>query len=124
MIAERDGKFFLIIRKGSVENKPDGRHCIEETIEKEITELEFLRYMVRELEADIADMKRQPPGTVSYPICPCPYPCPKTEPFQPVTPPWTNGQPLWYVDPTLQPTCICGTGGSTQTVTSCEVHTR
>ena len=115
MIIERDGKFFLIIKKGSVENKLDGRHCIEETIEKEITELEFLRYKVRLLEADIDDLKRL---NVSYPVCPCP--CPKTEPLPS---PWREGQPLWYVDPNLQPTYVCGTC-SNQAVISTGVNTR
>jgi len=123
MITERDGKFFLVTKCGSVEYKSDGRHCIEETIEKEITELEYLRYKVKLLEADIDDMKRRPYGTVSYPICPCPYPCPKTEPFQPTCPPWTPNGPIWYYDPYHQ-IVTCGAGDSTQTVTSCEVHTR
>ena len=96
MIMEKDGKFFLIIKKGSVEDKPDGRHCIEETIEKEITELEYLRYKVKLLEADIADMKRK-----SY--LPIPYPCY----------PWTTGQPLWYVDPNVLPTYSIDTNSST-----------
>lgn len=96
MIAERDGKFFLVIRKGSVEDKPDGRHCIEETIEKEITELEFLRYKVKLLEADIDEMRRNNGINITYPVCPCPAPSP-----------WTEGKPLWYVDPRLQPTYVC-----------------
>ncbi len=114
MIIERDGKFFLIIKKGSVEYKPDGRHCIEETIEKEITELEYLRYKVKLLEADIADTKWK-----SYPVvCPCQREVPVIDPC----PPWTNGQPLWYVDPRLQPTYVSSSGDSVGTGPTNEVH--
>ena len=111
MIIERDGKFFLIIKKGSVEYKPDGRHCIEETIEKEITEMEYLRYQVRLLEADIADMKLKSYPVISYPIV---YPCPAESPVINPCLPWTNGQPLWFVDPRFQPTCVSDTGSTNE----------
>ena len=112
MIMERDGKFFLVTKQGSVEYKPDGRHCIEETIEKEITELEYLRYKVRELQGDIAVLKNQSYPVISYPVV-CPCPCPRDVPVVNPCPPWINGQPLWYVDPNLQPTYTCDTLGST-----------
>ncbi len=109
MIIERDGKFFMRTTSGSVEDKPDGRHFKEETVEKEITELEFLRYKVRLLEAEVSDMGKQPNINISYPVCPRPCPC-LTMP-QPTQSPWVDGKPLWYVDPNLQPTYTCETNG-------------
>jgi hypothetical protein len=111
MIIERDGKFYQIIKKGSIENKPDGRHCIEETIEKEITELEYLRYKVRELEADISDLKWK-----SYPVV-CPCPCPREVPVINPCPPWNPNEPIWYYDP-YRPTVTCDTRGPTETGTT------
>ena len=109
MIIERDGKFFQQIRKGSVTDEPDGRHYRDETIEQEISEIEFLRIKIQLLEAEIADLKNQPKTiSVSYPTCPCSCPCSKNNAPQ-LPDPWREGQPLWYVDPNLQPTYTCST---------------
>lgn len=89
MIVERDGKFYRL-----------------ETTEKEISELEFLKEKIKELEDKIAEMARQP-SIISYPvICPCPCPnSPTTEPTYPLNP----ANPIWRIDP-YGLTYTCNTG--------------
>lgn len=76
MIIERDGKFFEKIE-----------------VEKEISELEFLKRKVKELEERI----NLPVAHIVI----CPYPCQKRE--EPIIRPWVTpntGNPIWYYDPT------------------------
>ncbi len=74
MIVERDGKYYQT-----------------ETTEKEISELEFLKAKIAELEDRIAEMARQP-SIISYPvICPCPN--------SPDTPPWNPTYPTYETVP-------------------------
>jgi hypothetical protein len=74
MIVERDGKFYRL-----------------ETTEKEISELEFLKEKIKELEDKIAEISRQP-SIISYPvICPCPN--------SPNTTPWTPTNPIYETEP-------------------------
>jgi hypothetical protein len=81
-----------------------GKFYKTETSQKEISETEFLREKIKELEGKIEELQRQP-TIISYPtICPCP--CPKTEPL-PIAQPLTPGP--WYYDP-YTPTFTCNTG--------------
>jgi hypothetical protein len=78
MIIEKDGKFYEKIE-----------------VEKEITEIEYLKRKVKALEERINLPVIQPSPIV---ICPCP--CPKRE--EPVIRPWTQpgtSEPIWIYEP-------------------------
>lgn len=77
MIFEKDGKFYEKIE-----------------VEREISEMEYLKRKVKELEEKICLPAIQPAPIV---ICPCP--CPKQEEGRIWTVPDT-GTPIWYYDPT------------------------
>lgn len=78
MIIEKDGKFYEKIE-----------------VEKEISELEYLKRKITELEERI-----NRPAIQLAPIVVCPCPCPKREEpgIQPWTAPWTSS-PIWVIDP-------------------------
>jgi hypothetical protein len=77
MIFEKDGKFYEKIE-----------------VEREISEMEYLRRKVKELEERL----NATPGTIT--ICPCPGACPNTgSPYYPY-------QPIIYTsDPNVTVTC-------------------
>ena len=68
MIIERDGKFFEKIET-----------------EREISEIEYLKRKVKELEDRINTLP-----AITWPVCPCPD---KETPYQPYG-------PIWYYEPT------------------------
>ena len=94
MIIEKDGKFFEKVE-----------------VEKEISELEYLRKRLEQLELQVNSIPRWSPPV----ICPCP--CPKRE--EPVIQPWTQPDitgPIGYYGPWKVIT-TCGT-----TTCQCDVQ--